>query len=164
MAHTTYLTKIINNTTSDILFISQEHQTYSYQLSPGAFYPDNGRWRNGAPYPWCVDSLEVTRKAFRIYLGTDTTGPILLYVYQYYLDDEIYYKTGPASSPFHSRVTGGEGRTAFADLSIEANLTASVAASWPYDYIVVGFATPPTPFTPDPPEVVADDGNKRSRK
>lgn len=154
MSWRTGLTQIVNNTSSQIYFVSWEHPEYEYQVDAGSFYPPVGRWENGAVFPWCLNSYEVASKAFRIYLGPDKSAPLALYVFQWYTDDTIYFLPGPQPTPFNSKISCGEGPSSWCDLIIESNHTATAVASTPYDVIgTIGFISPPTPYAASAPYI-----------
>jgi hypothetical protein len=120
----TGLNKLFNNTSGSIFFIDQEDRSVSFTL------PSAGVLSYGPVFPWCDNSLEVTNKAFRVHRGTDETGPLLFFMFQYYRDDICYFIPGPLSV-WASRVTLGEGPSSYLNVSIGFNDVPTAQASTP---------------------------------
>lgn len=113
----TGLCQLFNGTTSTLFFIDQEDPFHSAVINPGGIYEGNG-----VIFPWCINSYEVFTKAFRIYRGTDRTGPLILWMFQNYLDDTVYYIAGNTVL-WNEKQAIGEGPSPYLRVSIRSDET-----------------------------------------
>lgn len=120
----TGLNKLRNATSGSIYFVDQEDTDFNFTLNSG------GLMSFGPVFPWCDNSLEVSRKAFRVHRGTDATGPILFYMFQYFRDDIVYFIPG-GQAVWSARQNAGEGLSGYLDVVIGVNELPTATASEP---------------------------------
>ena len=126
----TGLCQLRNGTTSTLFFIDEEDTFHSAVINPGEIYEGDG-----VIFPWCINSYEVFKKAFRVYRGTDRTGPLILWMFQNYVDDTVYYIAGNTVL-WNQKQGVGEGPSPYLRISIGT------------DEIPFGLALPYCSFVP----------------
>jgi hypothetical protein len=113
----TGLCQLRNDTASTLFFIDQEDTNHSGVVQAGQIFEGNG-----VIFPWCINSYEVYSKAFRIYRGSDRTGPLILWMFQNYLDDTVYYIEG-STVLWAQKMTTGEGPSSYLRVRIRSDET-----------------------------------------
>lgn len=71
-------------------------------------------------FPWCINSEEVSRKAFRVEVyDFSIPGPVIAYVFQNYRDDQVYWLRPRAGRVvWADRRHGGEGPCSYATVRL----------------------------------------------
>jgi hypothetical protein len=122
MVWNTGLNRLRNGTSSNLLFLDLEDPSWAAVLQPGSTLI------SGPVFPWCENSWEVRRKAFRIHRGTNTSAPVILHMFQNYRDDTCYFTRG-GSTTWSSRTDMGEGPSSYLDVTINADEIPTAVAS-----------------------------------
>jgi hypothetical protein len=108
----TGLSTLRNRTGGTIFFIALDKPSFAYSIANGSDLSGYG-----LHFPWCLNSWEVRNYAFRIHRGPNTNAPVMLYLFQYYKDDTVYYLPPPASS-LSQMQWAGEGPSSYLDIDI----------------------------------------------
>jgi hypothetical protein len=114
MVWNTGLNRLTNRTGSPLLFIDLEDPRFAASIPVGASLV------SGPIFPWCENSFEVSRKAFRIHRGGSITGPVILHMFQNYRDDTCYFISG-GSVLWGQKRDMGEGPSSYLNVTINAN-------------------------------------------
>ncbi len=122
MVWNTGLNRLRNGTGRAILFLDLEDPTWAAVLQPGSSLV------SGPVFPWCENTLEVRRKAFRIHRGTTTAAPVMLHMFQAYRDDTCYYIAG-GSPVWSQRRDMGEGPSSYLNVTVDANEVPTAVAA-----------------------------------
>jgi hypothetical protein len=103
MVWNTGLQNLTNSTPSTVFIVDLEDPSRTAVLAAGESVTDL------AKFPWCENSQEVRRKAFRIHRGGGPGGPVMLHMFQNYRDDTCYFIPGPATPAWSAKQDMGEG-------------------------------------------------------
>ena len=114
MGWNTGLNRLTNRTASPLLFIDLEDPRYAANIPVGASLV------SGPVFPWCENSFEVGRKAFRLHRGGSIAGPVILHIFQNYRDDTCYFVSG-GSVLWGQKRDMGEGPSSYLNVTINTN-------------------------------------------